>query len=188
MSHYHSLAGFALGCGITPEVDTPCGHTFNQDVPVAMTYSNPSLCLTNDLVIDSTHSEGSVVSASESCVSPIETPQYNPVTSTIVEYFMQSESPGSENACTRVATQAVRSLLSPCDPQPDHSLFGCAHHSLLAHPVCVKIFLHVRMYVWNGMFNDKDGVVFGFQQFLCNAIVIAVWVMVREETREGLWS
>ena len=112
MSHYHSLAGFALGCGITPEVDTPCGHTFNQDTPVAMTHSNPSLCLTNDLVIGSTHSEGSVVSGSETCVSPIEMPLYNQVTNTIVEHYMQSESPGSENACTRIATQGVRSCLA----------------------------------------------------------------------------
>lgn len=112
MSHYHSLAGFALGCGITPEVDTPCGHTFNQDVPVAMTYSNPSLCLTNDLVIDSTRSEGSVVSASESCVSPIETPQYNPVTNTIVEYFMQSS---DSYGCP------LRDMLRTIEEASDHS-------------------------------------------------------------------
>ena len=38
-----------------------------------------------------------------------------------------------------VATQGVRSLLSRCDPQADHFLFGRAHHSLRAHPVCVEM-------------------------------------------------
>lgn len=93
MSHYHSLASFALGCGLTPEVDTPCGHTFNQDTPIATTFANPSLCLTNEVAIETSHSEGSVVSNGGSCVSPMEMPQYHQITNMRVEHYMQSESP-----------------------------------------------------------------------------------------------
>lgn len=93
MSHYHSLAGFALGCGLTPEIDTPCGHAFNQDTPVATTFANPSLCLTNDVAIETTRSEGSVVSNGGSCVSPMEMPLYHQIANMRVEHFMQSESP-----------------------------------------------------------------------------------------------
>ena len=91
MAHYHSLAGFALGCGITPEADTPCGHTFNQETPIATTFSNPSLCLTNDLSIETPRSDGSVVSASGSCVSPTELPPCSQTSLAIVEHYMQSE-------------------------------------------------------------------------------------------------
>ena len=91
MAHYHSLAGFALGCGITPEVDTPCGHTFNQDTPIATTFSNPSLCLTNDVTMETSQSEGSVVSGGGSCVSPMDVSPFHSITSKRVEHYMQSK-------------------------------------------------------------------------------------------------
>lgn len=37
MTHYHALAGFALGCGVNPEIDTPQGHC----------YEDPSLISSN---------------------------------------------------------------------------------------------------------------------------------------------
>jgi len=30
MAHYHSLAGFCLGCGVNPEIDTLVGHTYSS--------------------------------------------------------------------------------------------------------------------------------------------------------------
>ena len=47
MAHYHSLAGFCLGCGINPEIDTPLGHTTssrsNEVHSLQGYYTNPAL-------------------------------------------------------------------------------------------------------------------------------------------------
>ena len=66
---YHALAGFSLGCGLTPEVDTPFGHTYGG---IGRNLSNPALCLLVDQLTDS---EGSVsgsgfVSPSDSYSTP----------------------------------------------------------------------------------------------------------------------
>ena len=88
MAHYHSLAGFALGCGLTPEVDTGCGHIMTAvDSDMAKTLSNPALCLVTD-PIEATLSEGSV-SGGDSLVSTPMTPPLPNVATKKVEHFIQ---------------------------------------------------------------------------------------------------
>lgn len=47
MAHFHALAGFALGCGINPEINFPFGHTLSDStdnsLPKQSYYSNPAL-------------------------------------------------------------------------------------------------------------------------------------------------
>lgn len=45
MTHYHALAGFALGCGVNPEIDTPQGHCYEDisQMPVSCYQGNPAL-------------------------------------------------------------------------------------------------------------------------------------------------
>ena len=47
MAHFHALAGFALGCGINPEINSPFGHTLSDTTdnspPKQSYYSNPAL-------------------------------------------------------------------------------------------------------------------------------------------------
>ena len=42
MACYHSLAGFCLGCGLNPEIDTELGHVYQSDVKVPHC-TNPAL-------------------------------------------------------------------------------------------------------------------------------------------------
>ena len=47
MAHFHALAGFALGCGINPEINFPFGHTLSDTTdnspPKLSYYFNPAL-------------------------------------------------------------------------------------------------------------------------------------------------
>ena len=49
LAHFHALSGFALGCGLNPEVDTSMGHTWDQPSVVSTVQCvcllYPSCCL-----------------------------------------------------------------------------------------------------------------------------------------------
>lgn len=40
LAHFHALSGFALGCGLNPEVDTPNGHTWEKPTVVRICTSS----------------------------------------------------------------------------------------------------------------------------------------------------
>ena len=88
LAHYHSLAGFALGCGLTPEIDTPCGHVWaGSEEGAPNILSNPALCLAPES-IETSVSEGSTPGGGSFISTPLTPPLPN-VASKKVEHFIQ---------------------------------------------------------------------------------------------------
>jgi sestrin len=89
MAHYHALAGFALGCGVNPEIDTPLGHTgMGKDGELQLVKipfcSNPALG-----VGDSTPAQSD--SESEP-LSPVpRSPTHPGVSESLVQHYIESE-------------------------------------------------------------------------------------------------
>ena len=101
MAHYHSLAGFCLGCGVNPEIDTPMGHAHSpsssspsscgEDVPLLMNTlnMNPALGIGRRTPSDS-ESETLSPAAAHSPTALDGSPT-NRTTKSRVEHFIQSE-------------------------------------------------------------------------------------------------
>ena len=90
MAHYHALAGFCLGCGVNPEVDTPIGHTSsskNNDVHAQNSYySNPALG------IGGTPSDSESETVSPVGRSPVaRSPTHPGMAQSLVQHYIESE-------------------------------------------------------------------------------------------------
>ena len=88
MAHYHALAGFALGCGVNPEIDTQLGHIgLRKDGEVQLARipfcSNPALGL------------GSTPAQSDSESEPLSPVTRSPtqagVAESLVRHYIESE-------------------------------------------------------------------------------------------------
>lgn len=92
LAHYHSLAGFCLGCGVNPEIDTPMGHTYTSKKGDSGSnngfYSNPALGIGAR-----TPSDSESETLSPTSQSPIMdcSPMHPSMTRTIVQHFIDSE-------------------------------------------------------------------------------------------------
>ena len=88
LAHYHSIAGFCLGCGVNPEIDTSMGHTYpgkrGDSATTHCFYSNPALGIGKRTPSDS---ESETSPTGQSPISPT-----NPnLARTIVEHYIDSE-------------------------------------------------------------------------------------------------
>ena len=88
MAHYHALAGFALGCGVNPEIDTPLGHMGlrkDGDVPLAQVplCSNPALGLWS--------TPGQSDSESEPLSPVTRSPTQAGLSTSLVQHFIESK-------------------------------------------------------------------------------------------------
>lgn len=87
MAHIHAVAGFALGCGINPEIDTELGHTENlKNIPVEISHcSNPALGIGGRITSDSDVTDSGNI-------SPVSrSPTHPRVLQSRVHHFIQSE-------------------------------------------------------------------------------------------------
>ena len=95
MAHFHALAGFALGCGINPEIDTPIGHTMNANVddslPNQPYHSNPALGFTVGTPTPS-DSDYTDVTDSEPISPGSRSPAQRQMSETLVQHFIDSTS------------------------------------------------------------------------------------------------
>ena len=88
MAHYHALAGFALGCGVNPEIDTPLGHTgMGKDGEVQLAKipfcSNPALGVGTTPAQSDSESEP---------LSPVtRSPTQQGVSESLVRHYIESE-------------------------------------------------------------------------------------------------
>lgn len=87
MAHYHALAGFALGCGVNPEIDTLLGHTgMGKDGEVQLVKipfcSNPALGVGNTPAQSDSESEP---------ISPVQrSPTHPGVSESLVQHYIES--------------------------------------------------------------------------------------------------
>ena len=89
MAHYHALAGFALGCGVNPEIDTPLGHTgMGKDGEVQLIKipfcSNPALGVGSSTPAQSD-------SESEPLSPVARSPTHPAVSESLVQHYIESE-------------------------------------------------------------------------------------------------
>lgn len=89
MAHYHALAGFSLGCGVNPEMDTPLGHTgMGRDGEVQQAKlpfcSNPALGMGMSTPAQSD-------SESEPLSPVTRSPTQAGVSESLVRHFIESE-------------------------------------------------------------------------------------------------
>ena len=89
LAHFHSLASFALGCGINPEIDTQLGHSLLLDEEDSI--PRPPYCTNPALGIGLATPSGS--EAGSEPISP-RSPTYQPqaMQSLIVQHFIESQS------------------------------------------------------------------------------------------------
>ena len=91
MAHFHSLAGFALGCGVNPEIDTKFGHTWDKDgdtIPLhQLIYSNPALGIGN------TPGQSDSDMTDSEPISPVTRSPVHPtlMTQSIIQHYIDSE-------------------------------------------------------------------------------------------------
>lgn len=86
MAFYHSLAGFALGCGLNPEIDTQLGHTTKSESDAATPVSsNPALGY-----IGMSPSSDSELTDSD-VNSPTMSPPSKAVSDSIMQHFFESK-------------------------------------------------------------------------------------------------
>lgn len=96
MAHYHSLAGFCLGCGVNPEIDTPIGHTYNgkkgenSSTTTQSMYTNPALGIGRRTPSDSESETLSPTAHSPPALDG--SPTQRNMTKSIVQHFIQSKS------------------------------------------------------------------------------------------------
>ena len=89
MAHCHALAGFALGCGVNPEIDTPLGHTgMGKDGEVQLAKipfcSNPALGIGNTPAQSDSESEP---------LSPVaRSPTHQAMAESLVKHYIESKS------------------------------------------------------------------------------------------------
>ena len=93
MAHFHSLAGFCLGCGVNPDIDTPLGHTFtdknNGDVGhFHGYYSNPALGIGAGTPSDS---ESETVSPPPGRSPLARSPTHPDMAQSLVKHFIESK-------------------------------------------------------------------------------------------------
>ena len=83
MAFFHALAGFCLGCGLNPEIDTELGHTLSDrsDTPITQ-YTNPALGMAGT---------GSDSEPSSGAISPACSPPSEQVSTYLVEHYIESK-------------------------------------------------------------------------------------------------
>ena len=83
MAFFHALAGFCLGCGLNPEIDTELGHTISDQSDTPMTqYTNPALGMAGT---------GSDSEPSSGAISPACSPPSEQVSKYLVEHYIESK-------------------------------------------------------------------------------------------------
>ena len=88
MAHIHALSGFALGCGVNPEIDTTLGHiggykSKQVDIPY---YTNPALGFGGRVASDSDVTDSGPI-------SPVaRSPTHPDVLQSRVHHYIASES------------------------------------------------------------------------------------------------
>lgn len=86
MAHIHAVAGFALGCGINPEIDTTLGHTEGLNSPPMdiSQCTNPALGIGGRITSDSDVTDSGTI-------SPVaRSPTHPGVLQSRVHHFIQS--------------------------------------------------------------------------------------------------
>ena len=85
MAFFHALAGFTLGCGLNPEIDTALGH-LTGDSLVTPTSSNPAL---GYIGVSPSCSDSELTDSDLN--SPAISPPSRAVTDTILQHYIESE-------------------------------------------------------------------------------------------------
>ena len=88
-AYYHAMAGFCLGCGVNPELDTPLGHTYpsrgNDTHAQQGYYSNPALGFGGGA--------GTPSDSESEPVSPVgRSPTHPAMGQSLVRHYIESES------------------------------------------------------------------------------------------------
>ena len=93
MAHFHALAGFALGCGLNPEIDSSLGHAFPHSTrgesPNANSFinGNPALGL-GTTPTDSEYTDSEPISPQD---RPLISPPLRSVSNSMIEHYIESE-------------------------------------------------------------------------------------------------
>ena len=92
MAHYHSLAGFCLGCGVNPEIDTPIGHADSSKKGdssfVYGAFTNPALGIGRRTPSDS---ESETLSPTARSPTLDGSPTQRNMTKSLVQHYIESE-------------------------------------------------------------------------------------------------
>ena len=90
MAHIHSLAGFALGCGINPEIDTPLGHKGGLNGEID--FLDAPYCTNPALGIGGAHFPSDSDMTDSGPISPVPRSPTNPgVLTSRVHHFIECE-------------------------------------------------------------------------------------------------